>query len=1681
VAAPFVLDVNLRIQDIIGLGKFKAALAKTGGSVGVGGDGGGVSKGKPTSGFPVGGAGFGQVGIPNNVATETVNNLNKVEAAAKDAGGTIKQTGETMGRAGVAAKGFGHSMTLALQRYSAFVAATTIPFALIAGFKNAAESVIEFDTAMTKMSQILDTSKGALQSIGQDMIKLSVDTGTSLKDITTAGKVLAQAGFLRGGADEFKAFLEPLAKVPLLASFEGIEQATEGVIAALNQFSTEGLTATDVLDKLDHVSNNYATTASDLVEGIKRGGGAFAALGGNLNEFIALFTTMRSVTRESASAIGTSIRTITARMARPRTTKFLEGLGVEIHDAEGELLGVIDILNNLNEVFTASGKEGKAAIAEQLGGFRQISRVLAAIQNPEKIQAALKSSQEASGSISKNAQKGLDSLSAQLNVMGAKWTEFIQKLGEPIFIPLIKGVTGFLTVVVKVLDTMGPLIPLFAKLIGFAGGIALLAASLKLIPAALNLTSKAFAGAGLMSGLSGMVGLGGASGTAAKAAAGASFAGLYGVGGGDTKQTGGQKLVGLSKGQIPQLIAATGLYAALGGLSKSAQEAGHSTTALALETTKTITAMAIAASLLSGKSLGALASGAKGALTGAGGAGLAGGLTAAGGIGVAGLGALGLAASAQADINIDQLVKKAADYVNKLNIKVTDEKTLTRAGGEIGKKFASTIQNVGKEYDGFVGGIAQFGQRLGSFGKTFFSFVGLAEADWEGIAGDLIDKEKVGEIFDKMIEGSPQTFKDMLDTAINESGPDFGKALEDALGSLAGGNLTPVARKLGRDKIVEASGGEAAALGKVLKGLEVKEKTEFVEESKRLATDLAKIVIPSQISTELDQFQYAIHALTTEVNASTGTFNNLAGNIGTVTAAQLPTDFSEEGVRKQLETPGGFEELMSNFSKNAGDFADLREAGAVLAKAKSGIETLLQSLTAAEAAAQTQTDLSNVLQNVSKIGNEAALLFGESLAGVAPEMKAPMIQLFKGVTDEWNQSMKDGVRPDPKIINNMLEDMFKVLGSSSEGLIKGIQTGLISQTQLINSQINAEVKKIQIDLTHMKSAESQFQHFNQLLRETGQAPVGDFGVPEDAARQGDFNNRMLDTVDRIGKASEARATAEKDFRLAKETGIGDSGEASKRFMESNLEIARLNALIQQGLGLIQKAEQNLSNVPGLKENPRALESERKYLSDLSEKISLLSQQAELKGVVDASGIMREASTTFDKAVTKFNDSIVDLVRSLKPEEVPSSQGEGDFRTINGKLVPLNEKVPEEKAAKEQQLFGTDATRAAETYRQELAKQETMYQGLIRSVTSFNNGLITIGGTIAGFFTGKKVQAEDLQTYPGPTEEQKKQAAKNLGESAVEQGLTFNTAENVAKAYEDLGRVGAEAAIRIGKLSSVSELAIAIAEKRAQIKGEFTTETPGADITSGAAITYPIDIQQAIDKAYQKLDQQQQMDMQSQDINPTLAVPSEMDSFVPITDAATKIGDSITQLIPVADTIGQTMIAFTDIMAQSQQAPVQPEDVGGTGQQTDQMAESINNLSAQIETVRDAVDRQTEQQASITEDTPEDRQPVVVEGLAENTEAVTSSSTSTREGMIALGAEMGSMATAMKDGVPIDVQTMSKVVVDVKGVADASKEFTKDFELVSTQMAKAEIRVVLKRLASASGNPELAKVFESVTV
>ena len=412
---------------------------------------------------------------------EVSSNLDKIEGSANKAGKAVRTLSSESSKTGQSLKGvskdvavasgaiaeFGRQSGLAVKRFLAFSIPTSILLGFTVAIKKGFQGAIEFERELIKIAQVTGKTTQGLSELRNEITRLAVTFGVSSQELLETSRVLAQAGL---SARDTKVALEALAKASLAPTFRDMKNTVEGTIAALNQFGFGVDELEGKLGAINAVAGSFAVEAEDIVFAIRRTGGAFKAAGGDLEELIGLFTAVRSTTRESAETIATGFRTIFTRLQRPQTIAFLEELGIKLRDAKGQFIGPLESIKKLNQALSEVPPTDArfAAIVEEIGGYRQVSKVIPLIREMNTALAAHQTALGGTDSLTQDAAIAQNAYAVQLVKTKEEFNELIRSLGDDSNIRgFAEGALKLASAFIKIVDAAKPMLPILAAVAGF--------------------------------------------------------------------------------------------------------------------------------------------------------------------------------------------------------------------------------------------------------------------------------------------------------------------------------------------------------------------------------------------------------------------------------------------------------------------------------------------------------------------------------------------------------------------------------------------------------------------------------------------------------------------------------------------------------------------------------------------------------------------------------------------------------------------------------------------------------------------------------------------------------------------------------------------------------------------------------------------------------------------------------------------------------------------------------------------------------------------------------------------------------------------------------------------------------------------------------------------------------------
>lgn len=340
-------------------------------------------------------------------------------------------------RAKTLSQELGQQTAITAKRFSVYLVASRGLNVLGGALKNAATEAIAFDREFLKIRQTLTKIGSAANSVNSSELELlektiskaAISYGASGKELVRASQFFAQAGRT---FSEIQSLVSAIGQASLTPTFEGVEKSAENLEAILRQFNLRADQGAAVLDSLNNVAKNFNVQVNELFTGVQKAGSAFATLEGaidrstgdpknlrSLQDFIGLFTSVISVSRESADVIGTAFKTVAPRLQRQTTRDYLkDNLGIDVTTAENDFIGFLETFQKIDQVIRSTGTRGSnvnfAELAEQIGGSRNFARVIPLITQVANAQKAQAAAANASGSVAQDVAIANENLSVQI-------------------------------------------------------------------------------------------------------------------------------------------------------------------------------------------------------------------------------------------------------------------------------------------------------------------------------------------------------------------------------------------------------------------------------------------------------------------------------------------------------------------------------------------------------------------------------------------------------------------------------------------------------------------------------------------------------------------------------------------------------------------------------------------------------------------------------------------------------------------------------------------------------------------------------------------------------------------------------------------------------------------------------------------------------------------------------------------------------------------------------------------------------------------------------------------------------------------------------------------------------------------------------------------------------------------
>lgn len=405
---------------------------------------------------------------------------------------TITMQAESAGKTGM---DMTSRLKMQFTRLSSYFGAASVMMAGVQTLKEGFQNVLDVDTKLTELYRVTDLTSSQYSDVYDTLTSSAQKYGATLTDLISQTADWSRAGFsdpdTAARLSEITSVYQHIADLDAKTSMENLLTAYKGFEPQLKkQFGGDASAAAEhIADVYNEIDNNYATTAADIGEAVKRSASALSLAGNSLEETAGMVTGITEVTQDPEKA-GNSLKVLSMRLRGMKgelqdlgeeTDENVENLSqmqgkvlnlthgkVNIFNNTGDFKSTYEIMQGIADIYDDLTDSDKADLLETIAGKNRANEVAALIQNWDRVAAATESAENSAGSAMAEQEKYANSLQGRLNSLTSSLQTISNTALDSGFLKgLVSGATEAINILNKVIDTIG-IIPTVATVAGAA-------------------------------------------------------------------------------------------------------------------------------------------------------------------------------------------------------------------------------------------------------------------------------------------------------------------------------------------------------------------------------------------------------------------------------------------------------------------------------------------------------------------------------------------------------------------------------------------------------------------------------------------------------------------------------------------------------------------------------------------------------------------------------------------------------------------------------------------------------------------------------------------------------------------------------------------------------------------------------------------------------------------------------------------------------------------------------------------------------------------------------------------------------------------------------------------------------------------------------------------------------------
>jgi TP901 family phage tail tape measure protein len=303
--------------------------------------------------------------------------MKEVELNAKNSSNAIKNTKQD-------SISFGEDLSRSAFKFTEWYLLAGGITSVIDSIKNAVSYISQLDNSLNEIRIVTGQSQEEVQKLASSYNNLAKSMSVSTTEVTQQAVDLYRQGLDSSGVEERMQAIIKYAKISSLS----LADSNKIITATMN---ATGESAQKVIDIFSYLGDVTASGSDEIGQAMQKVASMNDGIGVSFEKAASWIAVISSKTREGASQIGTSLKSIESRYSSIKAkgynsedatkindvTKALTQAGIQATTSDGQLRNFAEVIDELGQKYSTLDKKTQNYVMTTLGGTYQMNRLRA--------------------------------------------------------------------------------------------------------------------------------------------------------------------------------------------------------------------------------------------------------------------------------------------------------------------------------------------------------------------------------------------------------------------------------------------------------------------------------------------------------------------------------------------------------------------------------------------------------------------------------------------------------------------------------------------------------------------------------------------------------------------------------------------------------------------------------------------------------------------------------------------------------------------------------------------------------------------------------------------------------------------------------------------------------------------------------------------------------------------------------------------------------------------------------------------------------------------------------------------------------------------------------------------------------------------------------------------------------